>query len=85
MSALDADNRLHLRKELKNIQKKFKTTMVYITHDQEEAFSLSDRVMVMNGGNIEQIDTPNVIYNHPANDYVKRFVTDHLDEKVSSI
>ena len=85
MSALDADNRLGLRKELKEIQKKFKTTMIYITHDQEEAFSLSDRVMVMKDGNIEQIDTPNKIYNHPKNDYVRNFVTDHLREKVSSI
>ncbi len=85
MSALDADNRLGLRKELKEIQKKFKTTMIYITHDQEEAFSLSDRVMVMKDGKIEQLDIPNVIYNHPANDYVKNFVTRHLREKVSSI
>ena len=85
MSALDADNRLGLRKELKEIQKKFKTTMIYITHDQEEAFSLSDRVMVMKDGNIEQLDTPNKIYNHPANEYVRNFVTNHLKEKVSSI
>lgn len=85
MSALDADNRLGLRKELKDIQKKFKTTMIYITHDQEEAFSLSDRVMVMNNGKIEQIDVPNVIFNHPKNDYVRKFVTNHLIEKVSSI
>ncbi len=85
MSALDADNRLGLRRELKKIQKEFKTTMIYITHDQEEAFSLSDRVMVMKEGNIEQIDTPNKIYNHPANDYVRNFVTNHLNEKVSSI
>ncbi len=85
MSALDADNRLTLRKELKNIQSKFKTTMIYITHDQEEAFSLSDRVMVMKDGNIEQIDTPNTIFNKPANEYVKNFVTNHLIEKVSSI
>lgn len=85
MSALDADNRLVLRKELKNIQKEFKTTMIYITHDQEEAFSLSDRVMVMNHGNIEQLDIPNKIYNHPANEYVRNFVTNHLREKVSSI
>lgn len=85
MSALDADNRLTLRRELKELQKKFKTTMIYITHDQEEAFSLSDRVMVMNDGNIEQIDTPNKIYNHPKNDYVRNFVTNHLKEKVSSI
>lgn len=85
MSALDADNRLTLRRELKAIQKKFKTTMIYITHDQEEAFSLSDRVMVMNDGNIEQIDVPNKIYNYPKNDYVRNFVTNHLKEKVSSI
>ena len=85
MSALDADNRLGLRKELKKIQKKFKTTMIYITHDQEEAFSLSDRVMVMKDGRIEQLDIPNKIYNHPANDYVRNFVTRHLREKVSSI
>ena len=99
MSALDADNRLILRKELKALQKEFKTTMIYITHDQqevgitfifvthdqEEAFSLSDRVMVMHDGNIEQIDVPNKIFNHPKNDYVRNFVTNHLKEKVSSI
>lgn len=85
MSALDADNRLVLRREIKKIQKKLKTTMIYITHDQEEAFSLSDRVMVMDNGNIVQIDVPNKIYNEPANDYVRNFVTNHLREKVSSI
>lgn len=85
MSALDADNRLVLRKELKQIQKEFHTTMIYITHDQEEAFSLSDRVMVMHDGKIEQIDTPNVVYNKPASAYIKHFVIEHLKEKVSSI
>lgn len=85
MSALDADNRLHLRKELKEIQKELKTTMIYITHDQEEAFSLSDRVMILHNGNIEQFDKPNVVFNHPASDYVRNFVTNHLIEKVSSI
>lgn len=85
MSALDADNRLVLRKELKTLQKKFKTTMIYITHDQEEAFSLSDRVMVMNNGIIEQIDNPNKIFNNPKNEFVKTFVRDHLIEKVNSI
>ena len=85
MSALDADNRLTLRKELKEIQKEFKTPMIYITHDQEEAFSLSDRVMVMKDGVIEQLDTPNKIYNYPKNEYVRNFVTNHLKEKVSSI
>lgn len=85
MSALDADNRLHLRRELKEIQKKLKTTMIYITHDQEEAFSLSDRVMILNNGNIEQIDKPNIVFNKPASEYVKNFVTNHLIEKVNSI
>lgn len=85
MSALDADNRLHLRKELKEIQKKLKTTMIYITHDQEEAFSLSDRVMILNNGNIEQIDKPNTVFNNPASEYVRNFVTNHLIEKVNSI
>lgn len=85
MSALDADNRLHLRKELKNIQEMLKTTMIYITHDQEEAFSLSDRVMILNNGKIEQIDKPNLIFNKPSSEFVKNFVTNHLIEKVSSI
>ena len=85
MSALDANNRLHLRKEFKEIQKQFGITIIYITHDQEEAFSLSDRVMVMNNGIIEQLDTPNKIFNKPANDYVRNFVTNHLIEKVTSI
>jgi ABC-type Fe3+/spermidine/putrescine transport system ATPase subunit len=85
MSALDADNRLTLRREFKEIQRQFGITMIYITHDQEEAFSLSDRVMVMNKGVIEQIDTPNKIFNNPKNDYVRNFVTNHLLEKVASI
>lgn len=85
MSALDADNRLALRKEFKDIQKKFNITMIYITHDQEEAFSLSDRVMVMKDGKIEQLDTPNKIFNTPKTEYVKKFVKQHLIDKVSSI
>ena len=58
MSALDVDTRLSLRMELKALQKRFDTTMVYITHDQEEAFALSDRIMVMGEGMIHQLDTP---------------------------
>lgn len=85
LSALDADNRLTLKKEFKKIQKEFGITMIYVTHDQEEAFSLSDRVMVLNEGKIIQLDTPNEIFNNPKNDYVKKFVVDHLVEKVSSI
>ena len=85
MSALDADNRFILRNEIKNIQKQFHTTMIYVTHDQEEAFSMSDRVMILHDGCIEQMDIPNVIYNHPKSDYVKKFVVEHLREKVSSM
>ena len=85
MAALDADIRMSLRKEIKEIQKKLNKTMVYVTHDQEEAFSMSDRIIVMNDNHIAQFDTPNNIYKHPANDFVKRFVVDHLDEKAEAI
>lgn len=85
MSALDAGNRLSLRQEFKQIQSEFGVTMIYVTHDQEEAFSMSDRVMVMNDGKIEQMDTPHNIYNNPASEFINEFVVRHLDEKVKSI
>ena len=85
MSALDAANRVALRHEIKEIQKKFGITMIYITHDQEEAFSMSDRIMVMDEGNIMQLDTPREVFHHPANAYVRTFVTGHLEEKIRSI
>ncbi len=85
MSALDVDTRIALRRELKEIQKKFGTTMIYITHDQEEAFALSDRVMVMDNAKLIQLDTPKNIVNNPANDYVKTFVVDNLRAKFDSI
>ena len=81
ISALDVTNREIMKAELKEIQKKFDATMLFITHDQEEAFFLSDRIMVMNKGVIEQIDTPLQIYKNPANQYVKEFVVDQLDKK----
>lgn len=81
ISALDVTNREIMKKELKAIQKKFNATMLFITHDQEEAFFLSDRIMVMNEGNIEQIDTPLEIYKNPKNQYVSEFVVDQLDKK----
>ena len=85
MSALDAEIKVVLRQELKEIQKKLKITMVYVTHDQEEAFALSDRIMVLNDLRIAQLDTPYNLYHHPADSFVKRFVVDHLDQKVKSI
>lgn len=85
MSALDAEIKVVLRQQLKEIQKKLKITMVYVTHDQEEAFALSDRIMVINDLKIAQLDTPYNIYHNPADAFVKRFVVDHLDMKVKSI
>jgi ABC-type Fe3+/spermidine/putrescine transport system ATPase subunit len=85
MSALDAATRLVLRDEIKRIQEKFKSTMIYITHDQEEAFALSDRIMVMNQGVIEQLDTPQNIIKNPANQYVKDFVIANLKLKIDSL
>ena len=85
MAALDADIRMSLRKELKDIQKKLNKTMIYVTHDQEEAFSMSDRIIVMNDSHIAQFDTPNNIYKNPANEFVKKFVVNHLDEKAKAI
>ena len=71
MSALDVDTRLSLRAELKRIQREFGTTMIYITHDQEEAFAMSDRIMIMREANIVQLDTPDNIIDNPADDYVR--------------
>lgn len=85
ISALDVTNREIMKKELKEIQRKFHSTMIFITHEQEEAFYLSDRIMVMSEGNIEQLDTPKNIYDHPANEYIKEFVVAHLDQKYESL
>lgn len=85
ISALDVANREIMKKELKAIQKKFNATMLFITHDQEEAFFLSDRIMVMNEGNIEQIDTPLELYKNPKNQYVSDFVVDQLNKKYTDL
>lgn len=85
MSALDVDTRLSLRTELKELQKRFGTTMIYITHDQEEAFAMSDRIMVMDSGIIHQLDTPHNIIDHPADDYVRKFVIKNIDIKINSL
>lgn len=85
LSALDAENKIILRNKIKELNEKFNITMIFITHDQEEAFSISDRVMIMNDGCIEQIDKPSEIFKHPASKYVEEFVVNHLKEKVTSI
>ena len=85
MSALDVATRLSLRRELKHIQQEFGTTMIYITHDQEEAFAMSDRIMVMRKAKIVQIDTPESIVLNPVDSYVKEFVLDNLQTKIRSL
>jgi ABC-type sugar transport system ATPase subunit len=85
MSALDAATRLLLRDEIKRIQKQFHSTIIYITHDQEEAFALSDRIMVMDHGNIHQIDTPENLIQNPVDPFVQRFVIDNLKLKIKSL
>jgi ABC-type Fe3+/spermidine/putrescine transport system ATPase subunit len=85
MAALDVATRLSLRAELKRIQREFGTTMIYITHDQEEAFAMSDRIMVTQEARVEQLDTPENIINNPANEYVREFVLDNLQTKIDSL
>lgn len=85
MSALDVATRLSLREEIKRIQKAFGTTMIYITHDQEEAFAMSDRIMVMKEAQIVQIDSPEKIIQAPANEYVQEFVLHNLQMKIDSL
>ena len=74
LSALDYRLRKRMQLDLKHLQRKLGITFVLVTHDQEEAFSMSDRVVVMNNGHIEQIGTPAGIYEEPCNLYVARFV-----------
>jgi len=92
LSNLDAKLRVQLRNELKKMQKEFGITTIYVTHDQEEALTLSDRIAVFNKGYIEQIGTPNEVYNHSETEFVANFIGDinpldhsliaplHLDE-----
>nr|WP_294668167.1 ABC transporter ATP-binding protein [uncultured Blautia sp.] len=74
LGALDLQLRRTMQLELKRLQKKLGITFIYITHDQEEAINMSDRIVVMNQGRFEQIGTPDEIYNHPETSYVATFV-----------
>ena len=74
LGALDLQLRRAMQIELKHLQKKLGITFIYITHDQEEAINMSDRIAVMRDGCIEQIGTPDEIYNHPKTSYVATFV-----------
>ncbi len=85
MAALDAETRLVLQDEIKRLQKEFSATVIYVTHDQEEAFALSDRIVVLELGRLHQIDTPERLLSAPADDYVKRFVGDNLRRRARSL
>jgi len=74
LSNLDPRLRLELREELQRIHRETRKTCLYVTHDQEEALSLADRIAVMNQGRIEQIGTPFEIYEHPVNEFTARFM-----------
>lgn len=74
LSALDYQLRKRLRQEIKKIQRQLGITMLYVTHDQEEAMSISDRLVVMNDGKVEQIGTPVEVYHTPKSQYVAQFV-----------
>jgi multiple sugar transport system ATP-binding protein len=74
LSNLDAKLRVQMRIEIKKVHQKVRTTTVYVTHDQVEAMTLADRVVVMNKGRIEQIGTPNELYHKPATRFVAGFI-----------
>ena len=85
LSALDVSTRLAMRREIKQLQAEFGVTMIYVTHDQEEAFAMSDRIMVMREGTIEQLDTPQVLVEQPTNEFVRQFVADNLQMKIDAL
>ncbi len=74
LGALDLKLRKQMQVELKRLQRKLKTTFIYVTHDQEEALTMSDRIAIMNGGNLEQIGTPDEIYEKPKTKFVAGFI-----------
>src|SRR5207344_1177237 len=74
LSNLDAKLRVQMRTEIKEVHQQVRTTTVYVTHDQVEAMTLADRVVVMNGGNVEQIGSPLELYDNPANLFVAGFI-----------
>jgi spermidine/putrescine transport system ATP-binding protein len=76
LSALDAKLRTQMRTELKSLQKKLGITFIYVTHDQEEALTLSDRVAVINRGRVEQIGSVQEIYHRPTTRFVASFIGD---------
>ena len=76
LGALDLKLRKEMQLELKRLQREMNITFIYVTHDQEEALTMSDTVVVMNGGKVQQIGTPEDIYNEPKNAFVADFIGD---------
>ncbi len=74
LSNLDAKLRVQMRSEIKKLHEKLQTTFIYVTHDQTEALTMGDRIVVLNNGNIAQIDTPDEVYNNPKNTFVAGFI-----------
>ena len=87
LSNLDAKLRIEMREAIREIQKKIGITTVYVTHDQEEALAISDRIAVMNKGDIQQIDIPERIYSRPYNTFVADFIghSNHLNAQVGDV
>ena len=85
LSNLDANLRVLMREEIKRLQKELRLTVAYVTHDQEEAMSISDRIAVMRAGRVEQVGAPTEIYERPATEFVARFVgaANFLDGEVA--
>jgi len=77
LSALDENLRVRMRSELRNIQKQFGLTFIQVTHHVEEAFSLSDQIVVMDHGHIDQVATPTALFNTPASRFVAKFIGDN--------
>src|ERR1700755_1097798 len=74
LSNLDAKLRVQMRAETHTLQRRLKTTTLYVTHDQVEAMTMGDRVSVMNAGHLQQVDTPQVLYDNPVNEFVAGFI-----------
>ena len=87
LSNLDAKLRISMRAELLSLHQRLKTTTIYVTHDQLEAMTMGDRIVVMNNGVIQQVDPPQNVYDHPANKYVAGFIgspaMNFIDSKIS--
>ena len=86
LSNLDANLRVQMRSEIKRLHQKLQTTFIYVTHDQTEALTMGDRIVVLDKGRIQQADEPEVIYNHPKNKFVAGFIgqMNFMDVEISN-